>query len=226
MTRFYKIASGLLAAAVLAFSSPVLAASEGQIETGNIYRIKNITKQTSFVDPANADACNVLMYRVEIHNPGPSGLTNVNVKATLPSAGANSHVSTATISAVNADPTSVTDTATLNLSSVQNISYVSGSTQLLDHNGNATQTLADGITQGGISIGNVGVSIGEQRYVQFQVKVNCPETPKPVPTPTPKPPVTQLPNTGAGSIVGLFAGVSATAGTLHYIVSRRLGRDS
>ena len=38
---------------------------------------------------------------------------------------------------------------------------------------------------------------------------------------------TQLPNTGAGNMIGLFAGVSAAAAVLHWLfVNRRLGRNS
>jgi hypothetical protein len=38
--------------------------------------------------------------------------------------------------------------------------------------------LPDGVTTSGVSIGNVGVSINEKRFVQFQEKVNCPEVPR------------------------------------------------
>jgi uncharacterized repeat protein (TIGR01451 family) len=42
------------------------------------------------------------------------------------------------------------------------------------------------------------------------VTVTQPEAPTPTPTPTPPPPVETLPNTGAGSIIGIFTGVAAT----------------
>ena len=314
MKYFSKLTAALFIVPVLAFAmaAPVRAASEGQIEGGNIYRVKNVTKNVDFTDPANADACDVLQYKVRIHDPGPGALTDVRVKADLPSGAATSNVSTITVSAINADPSSTTDTATVNLSSSQSISYQNGTTQLLDANGNPLSTLSDGITQGGVGIGNVGVSINEKRFVQFQAKVSCP-TPSPttfnstqnvtatatasanatcppsqsgdsvtvsangsatasanatsnvsqadadqkahdaamkaatpsaqanaqananvkaqasvkcssaVVTVVTSPPAAKaLPNTGPGSVVGLFAGVSAIAGAGHYFVTRRV----
>lgn len=55
-----------------------------------------------------------------------------------------------------------------------------------------------------------------------QVTFSTPPTP-PTPTPTPTPPVGKLPDTGAGSIVGMFAGVSTLAGAIHYMWGRRFG---
>jgi hypothetical protein len=221
MFKFAKLALALSAVSAIAFAPAALAAGEGQIEGGNIYRIKNVTKNVDFTDPANADSCDVLMYKVRIHDPGPVFLTDVRIKATLDNNVANSHVSTLTASAINASPATTTDTATLNLSSSQSIAYVNGSTQLLDANGNAIKTLPDGITQAGIGIGNVGVSINEKRFVQFQVKVNCPtETQTTTPTTTPQVSKT-LPNTGAGEVVGLFSGASAVGAAVHMAVSRR-----
>jgi hypothetical protein len=218
MTRFTKLATALLTVPIVAFATPALAASEGQIEGGNIYRIKNITKNVDFTDPANADACDALMYRVRIHNPGAGFLTDVRVKATLPAGEAKSNISTITVSAINANPKSTSDTATLNLSSSQSVSYVTGSTQLLDADGNLMRNLPDGIIDGGVGIGNVGVSIAEKRFVQFQAKVSCP-TPAPAPAPQVKAEV--LPVTGPGEIAGLFAGASALGAAGHYIVTRR-----
>lgn len=175
MTILSKLAAVLSIVPVLAFASPALAASEGQIEGGNIYRVKNITKNTDFTDPVNADSCEVLQYKVRIHNPGPGFLSNVNVKVTLPNGQATKHTSTVTVSAVNADPQNTTDTAVVNLSSSQNLSYQSGSTQLLDTNNGVLSNLSDGIAgANGVNIGNVGVSINEIRFVQFQAKVSCP----------------------------------------------------
>jgi hypothetical protein len=98
----------------------------------------------------------------------------------LPSGTANTHTSTLTTSSINATPETTSDTATLNLSSSQSLSYVAGSTELLDANGSKMNNLPDGILQGGISIGNVRVSVQEKRFVQFKVKVSCPEVPKAV----------------------------------------------
>ncbi|MEK7561959.1 MAG: hypothetical protein AAB541_03810 [Patescibacteria group bacterium] len=239
MLRFLKLATALAVVPIIAFAAPALAVGEGQIESGDIYRIKNITKNIDFVDPANADSCNLLEYKVRIHDPGPGFLTNVNVWVDLPSGADTNNISTIVVSAQNANPLSTFDTATLNLSSAQGVSYVNGTTQLLDASGNVIQNLPDGITQAGIAIGNVGVSFNNRKYVQFQARVSCPApvpTPTPTPTPTPaaptkpttKPVVTvasstkALPDTGPGDVAAIFAGVSAIAGAGHYFVTRRL----
>jgi len=179
MSRLAKTAFVLAAVPVLALASTASAVEEGGIESGNIYRIKNTTKNTGFADPANADACDTLLYNAVLHNPGPGVVVDVRVKASLPSGVANTHVSTLTTSSINATPETTSDTATLNLSSNQSLSYVSGSTELLDANSNKLQNLPDGILQGGVSIGNVRVSVQEKRFVQFKVKVSCPQPPAP-----------------------------------------------
>lgn len=169
--------TAVFVSSLAAFIGVVNAEGEGQIEGGNIYRVRNVTKGGDFTDPANADACDIVQYKVRIHNPGPGALSEVNVKATLPAGAATSHTSTVTVSAQNADPASTSDTAVVNLSSSQSISYISGSTELLNPSGGVISGLPDGITQGGVNIGNVGVSIDQLRFVQFKAKINCPEQP-------------------------------------------------
>lgn len=57
-----------------------------------------------------------------------------------------------------------------------------------------------------------------------KAKINCTQS---ITVKTPiTPPVTTIPNTGAGSVVGLFAGTSALAAGAHYVLSaRRAGRE-
>ena len=84
-----------------------------------------------------------------------------------------------TVSSENADPASTSFSATLNLSSAQSVSYVNGTAQLLNVNASLIKDLPDGITQGGINIGDLGPSVTE--FVQFEVKVSCPApAPQPV----------------------------------------------
>ena len=45
--------------------------------------------------------------------------------------------------------------------------------------------------------------------------------PTPTPTPTPTPQATTLPNTGAGDVVGIFAGASAAGTAAHAVITRR-----
>jgi hypothetical protein len=175
MRKLIALAAAFAAAPVLAFATPALATVQSSIEGGDIYRVKNVTKNVDFTDPATADACDVLEYKVRIHNPGPTEtLNNVRVVAAFGTAATTKNVSIITVRADNASPSSTSDTATVNLSSSQTMSFVDGSTQLLDADGNFMQNLPDGITGNGVNIGSVGVSIGNKRYVQFQEKVNCP----------------------------------------------------
>lgn len=214
----------------------------GQIGGGDIYRVRNVTKNTDFTDPASADLCDTVQFKVRIHNPGPDTLNNVKVKATLDSGESTSHSSKVTITADNANPPSTSDTAGVNLSKAGSLTYVSGSTELLDPHNSKLSNLPDGILSGGVNIGSVGVSTEQIRFVQFQAKTNCP-TPPPTckvnctPTPPSTPPATPttpatpaqpttLVNTGPGDVIGAFSAVSV-AGALAYrfYLSRRLARQ-
>lgn len=153
----------------------------GQIEGGDIYRVRNVTKNTGFVNNASAELCDTVQFKVRIHNPGPRPLQNVNVKASLSQGTSTSQSSTVTLSASNNyNNAVVTATAGVTINQPTTISYISGTTELLDNNGARLQTLGDGIMSSGVNIGTVEVSLNHIRYVQFQAKVNCPEPPKPV----------------------------------------------
>lgn len=165
---------GIFTASALLVAAPALATGQGQVEGGDIYRIKNVTKNIDFKDPQTAGQCEIVQYKVRIHNPGPGVLGDVNVKAILPSAVATTNTSTVTVSGSNAFPQTTSDNAMLNLSSPLSVTYMNASTELLDHNGSLIKALPDGITGNGVNIGTVGVSINEKRFVQFQAKVNCP----------------------------------------------------
>jgi hypothetical protein len=167
---------------VFAFNGLALAAAAGQIEGGDIYRVRNVTKGTDFMDPASADKCETVQYRVRLHNPGPDPVTNVNVKATLAATAGTSHSSTVTITGGNMNPASTTDTASLTLSESLKIAYVPGTTQLLDANGGVMSQLPDTIFTSGVTVSSVGVSVDQKRFVQFQAKVDCPQPPQPQPS--------------------------------------------
>ena len=66
-----KLLSVTLAAVMvptLAFSS-VSALAAGQIEGGDIYRVKNV-KGGDFTDPVSATCGDTVQFKVRIHNPG------------------------------------------------------------------------------------------------------------------------------------------------------------
>lgn len=219
-------------AIAIAVSATILggnpASAAGQIEGGNIYRVKNVTKNSAFADPASATCGETVQFRVRIHNPGPGEISNVKVAATLPAAEATSHSSTVTVSASDA-PDVITDTAGVNLDKAGKLSYVAGSTELLDPSGAKLQGLGDGIVGGGVTLSDpIGVSTQQFRSVQFSAKVDCPEKPvctqnctpvTPPKTPTPSTPAvtpSAIPSTGPEALLGGLTGVSA----LGYVVSR------
>lgn len=156
------------------------AATLSSMEGGDIYRARNLTTGTSFVDPVNADKCQELQYRVRLHNPGPDEvLNNVTVQASIPQNATTSNVSTVIVRTSNGNPATVSDTATVNMPAAYKISYVPGSSQLLDASGNFIRSIADVTSGSGVDIGSVGISINERRFVQFNAKVECPTPPQP-----------------------------------------------
>ncbi len=317
MTRFSKLAAAVAALPVLVFAPIAHATGVGQIEQGDIYRVKDVTTNTAFADNISAACGDIVAFRVRIHNGGPDTITNVKVSATLNTASSTSHGSQVSLSADNnLHNAVVTANAGVQTSNATTASYVSGSTQLLNYSitpggESVIKNLPDGILSGGINIGSIGPLTTNTEEVQFQAKVNCP-TPvhpqfsctaldvvtspnrkvdatvrftatggaslnsvnfnwgdgsastttsqtsanhtynqdgtftiksiltfnvgggdkniatdtctKTVSFTTPQTPPTggELPNTGPGSVVGLFAGVSAIAGAGHYFVARRV----
>jgi hypothetical protein len=214
------------------------AAGTGQINGGNIYRIKNLTQNTAFANPATANACDTLQYRARLFNPGSGDLSNVMAEVSLSNEVGTSNTSTIMFTSTNADPVTTSAQATVNLTSAQSVSYVKGSAQLLDSDTNFVKSLPDSITQmrSGVNVGNLTAS--QLEFVQFQAKVNCPTTPpvKPPVTPPVTPPATTttttpaapttLVNTGPGDVAAIAA-LTAVAGTIGYrlYLSRRLSRQ-
>jgi hypothetical protein len=195
----------ILALAALA-PSAAMADGLGQIGGGPIYRIKNLTQNVDYTNPASANACDDLEYSVRLHNPGYGSISDLNVTMTLPSASGNSNTSTMTATYQGGAVSSTTATATVNLTSARSISYVAGSTQLLDTNGQLVKSLPDGVTQSGINLGDLNGSTTE--YVNFEAKVSCPT------------PVTP---TYACSILGLVAEDNRTVKISNFATSQTNG---
>ena len=180
MKKLLSMAAGALVASVAVATSAFATFDYGQIGSGDIYRVRNVSdNQTNFEKTTNADLCETVQFKVRVHNAGPKTVTNVNVKATLPSGVSTSHTSTVSITADNNREGAVaTGSATVNLSKAGSIAYVNGSTELLDTNGGVIRTLGDTILTSGVNIGNVDVSLNNMRFVQFKAKTNCEEQPK------------------------------------------------
>jgi LPXTG-motif cell wall-anchored protein len=206
-----KIVSLLAILPVLVFSTHAFASSPGQLTGGpQVLEAKNITQAGSYSDTTSV-ACNEeVQYSTMLHNAGSGGLTNIQVTANL--AGGS-------ITATPAEGATygTSDTTTVNVASGGTLAYESGTTKLYDISGNVLQTLPDTITSGGVNIGNMAGSTVE--YVNFKAKVNCATPPPKPPVPQPKPQA--LPNTGAGDVLGIFAGASSLGAAGHYVVNRR-----
>ena len=241
MRKVTTVAAGMVVIPMLAFGGSALAATSnpGQFEQGDIYRVKNITTNSSFVDNGTATCGDIVEFRVRIHNGGPATLTNVNVAATLDQATTStSHGSQVSLTADNnLHNATVTANAGVQTDKATTATYVSGSTQLLNYSTtpggeSVLKNLPDGVLSGGVNIGSIGPLTSDTEEVQFEAKLNCPTPPVTPPT-TPTTPVTtatpaaptKLVNTGPGSDIALFV-AAVIAGTFGYrsFLSRRLSK--
>lgn len=177
-----------------------------------------------------------LTLQVFFHNNGKDEnykAVNTRVKMILPQGKAKMHESTAYISADNADPGTVWTTMDFVGERPFSLEYVPGSARIRTNWLNDVQLSDSIITNSGVLIGSKaldGVVPGCDKFsgwININVKVKMPkptpEKEKEVTKVTKIVKVTELPKTGAGSVVGVFAGASALAGVGHYLVTRRRG---
>jgi hypothetical protein len=217
MNRFSKLAAALAVLPVLAVAGHALADSPPQLGGGaDVYVVKNLTKGGSFASIVNANACEELKYSIRLHNTAFSAFQDVKVSVDLPGNSSTTNTSTATATTNLGGNSGTSDTATVDLSSAQTIGYENGTAILFDANGNVIRTLPDTITSSGVDIGPLNGSTTE--FVEFKAKVSCPTTPPATPPTTPA--TTTLPNTGAGDVLEIFAGVSALGAAGHYATRR------
>lgn len=151
--------------------APVFASSPGYLAGGpDMYQVRNVTKNTAYSSNV-AVACNeTVKYSIKLSNTEYGLLSNVTVKAPL--------TGTMTATATNAANETVSTNGTVTVTpAAGNYSYVAGSTQLLDVNGNLIKGLSDGITGNGVNTGTLNGSTRE--FVQFQAKLNCDTPEKP-----------------------------------------------
>lgn len=174
MISTLKMAIAGLALPILLVAGPALATTAGHIENTDFFYGKNVTQNSALGDPVSGAAGDTLLLKVRLHNPGPGIVSAVNVKVALPTASATAQNASVTTFSTSADPQSTTDSLRINLSTAQTLTYVNGSTQLLNASGAVVSTLPDTITSSGVNLDYVGVSINEIKYVQFQVKVGAP----------------------------------------------------
>ncbi len=180
------------------------------------------------------DACSgEVQLNVYVHNGAPEGFNGENfngtgvakdtkVRVNLPTGTGKNFNSTAVISASNA--ASVSDGATIKCADKEvTMEYVPGSASIYTQPG-GSRRLSDEIVKGGALIGaeeDNGIMPGcwEYRaYVSLVVKLKEVEKPEEPKEEKPR----ELPKTGAGSIVSVFAGTSFVGAAAHRLyVSRR-----
>jgi len=204
----------------LAFAVPALADSPGQLSNGATnYKVRNVTTNGAYGQSTTAVCNDTVKYSVTLSNSDFGLLTNLTVKAAL-----ESGVISASATNTAGTTTSVSGNATVTLSK-GNLSYVPGSTVRITSDGATSSPLPDGVTASGVNAGNLNGSTAI--FVQFQAKVDCPETPPvtpPVTPTTPKAPVTPaaLPKTGATeNVVAVFGLGALVASTSYFVMSRR-----
>ncbi len=185
-SKIVAIATGLTFLAFGAFSlSPALAESPGQLEGGSVvYEVKDVTSNGSYANTINANKCDELEYSIELDNDGYGSLSDVTVKANLPTATATSNTSTFVATTASGGISGTTGSTTVNLSSAQSISYMPGTTELFNSAGTVIETIPDSngiFSQNGFDIGGLVGSTTE--FVNFKAKVNCPSTPPVTPAP-------------------------------------------
>ena len=173
LKKLSAIAAGLVAIAAVAFAAPVHADSPGQL-TATKFQVSNLTTNSGYAKSVSAACGDTVKYSVVLDNSDFGLLSNVTASANL-SSGAIS----ASAKNVNGDTTSVS--GSVSVSTTGTLQYVAGSTVRVnvDQDTGATTNVAepDGITTGGVNVGNLNAST--YIFVQFQAKVAC-ETPKPI----------------------------------------------
>ncbi len=150
--------------------APALADSPGQLSNGpDNYKVRNVTQNGAYGRSTSA-ACNeTVKYSIILANSDFGLLKDLTVKANLASGAINA-------SAKNADneTTAVAGSVTVNLSK-GSLVYIPGTTVRITSDGQTRTPLSDGVTAGGVNVGELNGST--QIFVQFEAKVDCPETP-------------------------------------------------
>lgn len=170
MNKFILLAA-LAALPVLGvlFSTPVFANSPGQLQNrADFYEVKNITTKGAYAQTANATCDETVKYSILVANSDYGLLSDVTVNANM-----QSGVINVSAKNVNGETTAVSGSAKVTVAK-GTLGYVAGSTVRID--GGTSTSKADGVTAGGVNIGELKGST--QTFVQFQAKVNCPVEPK------------------------------------------------
>jgi hypothetical protein len=158
-----------------------------------------------------------VVLRVYYHNDAPTGQVakGVKVRFALPAHTSSSAQVSAYISADNANPKVVSDTTNLLAGQNFSLEYEPGSAQIWN-NALRGKSLNDSIVTSGALIGyktadgQINGGPGYSGYVTIKARVHYQK-----PAPTAGPTNGNVPNTGPGSVIALFFGVSLIAALGH-----------
>lgn len=231
MTKFAPLAAlAILPVLGVLFSTPVFADSPGQLSNGPAnYKVRNVTKNGAYAQSVAATCDETVKYSITLSNSDFGLLRDLTVKANMTSG----DITASAVNAANAT-TSVSGNAKVTVDK-GTLAYVPGSTVRISSDNSTREGKADGITAGGVNVGNLNGSTAI--FVQFEAKVNCPapEAPEvpvvPVKPEAPKAPVApvapkaavvvpaELPRTGSEGVIAIVASLLAAAAG--YIVTAR-----
>ncbi len=151
----------------------------GQIEQGNIVRA-SLTGAPggSYRDPLVAPAGSVIAVGMRLSNGGPDEIKAARVKAEIPPISGDALAVTMNAASAEANPSPIADTVGLDVADRSAVCprYVPGSSIERTLSGEVLRSLPDGITEGGVTVGPIGVPLEDTRTIVFKLRL------EPVPT--------------------------------------------
>jgi hypothetical protein len=180
MKKIFKLTKtkviGAIAALVLIAPAMSLAGLSPVLDSVNLYQISNVSDSATWGKTAKADPGETLTFMIHVHNGVyDTTLNNVRVRAYLPAGEVTSYTSRAIVSADNA--AAVSGDVNFTLSNLAKLEYVTGSTKLYNHDNQLVGSLPDGVTAGGVSVGNINGCWEFEKWVIFKAKVVAKEKP-------------------------------------------------
>lgn len=153
------------------FAASAFADSPGQLSNGpDNYKVRNVTKNGAYGRSTSVTCDETVKYSITLANSDFGLLKDLRVKANLASGAISA-------SATNAADKTTSVSGSVNVSVAKGtLKYVPGSTVRVASDNSSRTSVADGITAGGVNVGELKGST--QTFVQFEAKVDCPTTPE------------------------------------------------
>jgi hypothetical protein len=155
-------------------SPPGDSSAPGQIEDGDIFRAR-VAGSSAFEDPAQVPVGRTVVFGFRLSNPGPGELAGVRLRVRLPKEASTSAAVSGIAASSSGSPSTTRDDATVNYAQDHSacLQFVPGSAVLRNAAGGFVRRLPDGVTQGGINVGRVGIRVTQIRYVRLRALANA-----------------------------------------------------